>query len=95
MSLAMLRPAVSNFLNAVLYDRELQAEITESVIEKDSPFAGQTLAECGMAHGQDVLPLALLRQGKLMFSPLPDTVLEVGDALIIVTPIGNWRVSRT
>lgn len=95
MSLAMLRPAVSNFLNAVLYDRELQAEITESIIEKDSPFAGQTLSECGMAHGQEVLPLALLRQGKLMFSPLPDTVLEVGDALIIVTPIGNWRVSRS
>jgi voltage-gated potassium channel len=94
-SLSMLRPAVSGFLNAVLYDAELQAEMTEVVIEADSPFVERTLADSGMAHGHDVLPIALMRGGRLMFSPLPDTVLHAGDALIIVTPIESLKVGRS
>jgi voltage-gated potassium channel len=85
-SLSLLRPAVSSFLNAVLYDRELQAEINEIVVDESSHLLGQTLAEAGLAHGDDVLPLAMLRGGRLMFSPLPTTRLEQGDTLIIVTP---------
>jgi voltage-gated potassium channel len=93
-SLSLLRPAVSNFLNAVIYDRELQAEMTEIVLEADSPLCGQTLAEAGLAHGRDVLPLAMMRDGRLIFSPLPDTLLQVGDALIIVTPIASLNLAR-
>jgi voltage-gated potassium channel len=93
-SLSMLRPAVSGFLNAVLYDQELQAEFTESVIEADSPLVGQTLAEAGLAHGRDVLPIALLRDGKLTFTPLPDTILQVADTLIVVTPVDSLRMAR-
>lgn len=87
MSLSVLRPAVSGFLNAVLYDPELQAEFTEIQIEPDSGLVGQTLTEAGMAHGRDVLPLAVLRQGRLTFSPPADMVLEALDTLIVVTPV--------
>lgn len=93
-SLSMLRPAVSGFLNAVIYDRQLQAEITEMIVQPDSPWAGQTLSEAGLAHGQDVLPLALLRDGKLMFSPLPDTVLHAHDTLIVVVPREGLSLER-
>jgi voltage-gated potassium channel len=93
-SLSMLRPAVSNFLNAVLYDRELQAEFTEYAIEEGSPFDGQTLTDAGMAHDRDVLPIAILRGGRLIFSPPAHTILHAGDTLIIVVPTESLRLAR-
>ncbi|MDQ3814647.1 MAG: potassium channel protein [Armatimonadota bacterium] len=89
MSLSILRPAVSGFLNAVIYDRQLQAEFNEIVIPGDSPLVGQTLTEAGMAHDLDVLPIALLRHGKLIVSPLPDTILQGHDTLIVVTQVDS------
>lgn len=94
-SLSLLRPAVSGFLNAVLYDRDLQAEMNEIVVGPDSPLCGQSLSEAGLAHGDDILPLAMMRGGRLMFSPLPSTRLEAGDTLIIVTPTASFEVSKT
>jgi len=93
-SLSLLRPAVSNFLNAVIYDRELQAEFTEFEIEDDSPLVGQTLTDAGMAHEHDVLPIAVLRAGKLIFSPPADTVLHAGDTLIVVVPVESLKIAR-
>jgi voltage-gated potassium channel len=93
-SLAMLRPAVNNFINAVLYDSELQAEFTETTIENDSPLVGQSLAEAGLAHGRDVLPIAMLHNGKLIFTPPANTVLHAGDTLIIVVPTALERTRK-
>ena len=93
-SLSMLRPAVSNFLNAVLYDRELQAEFTEYTIEDDSPFVGQSLTDAGMAHERDVLPIAMLRGKKLIFTPPAATILHAGDTLIIVVPTEGLHLSK-
>ena len=93
-SLSLLRPAVSGFLNAVLYDRDLQAEMNEIVVDVSSPLCGQTLFEAGLAHGDDILPLAMMRGGRLMFSPLPTTRLEAGDTLIIVTPTASFQISK-
>ena len=88
-STAMLRPAVNNFLNAVLYDRELQAEFTETTIDDTSPMIGQSLEDAGLAHNHDILPIAMLRKGKLIFTPPADTVLHAGDTLIIVVPMNQ------
>ncbi len=94
MSLTLLRPAVASFLNAVLYDRELQAEINEIPIDEKSQWSGQTLNEAGLAHDDDIVPLAILRDGRLMFSPLATTVLELGDVLIIVTPTASFKLAQ-
>lgn len=93
-SMAMLRPAVNNFINAVLYDSELQAEFTETTIEADSPFVGQTLEEAGLAHGRDVLPIAILHNSRLIFTPPANTVLHAGDTLIIVVPTDLERTRK-
>ena len=94
MSLTLLRPAVASFLNAVLYDRELQAEINEITVDEASQWSGQTLDEAGLAHDDDIVPLAILRDGRLMFSPLATTVLELGDVLIIVTPTASFKLAH-
>jgi voltage-gated potassium channel len=93
-SLAMMRPAVNNFINAVLYDSELQAEFTEKTIENDSPLVGQTLADAGLAHGRDVLLIAMLHNSKLIFAPPANTVLHAGDTLIIVVPTESLKMAR-
>lgn len=94
-ALSMLRPAVADFLNAVLYDPQLQAEFNEFVVEPDSPLVGQTLTEAGMAHAFDVLPIAILRDDRLIVSPLPNTVLEAHDTLIVVTQVDSLRTKKT
>ncbi len=93
-SLSLLRPGVSDFLHALLYNKDIETELTESLIEADSPLVGQTLEEAGMAHERDVLPLALMREGKPIFSPLPDTILQAGDTLIIVTSTESLQIAR-
>ena len=85
-SLSLLRPAVSNLFEAVLLDRELQDGLVEVVVEPGGQLDGQTLESTALAHGEDVLPLALLRNARLQFYPLPDTVLLADDRLIIVLP---------
>ncbi len=93
-STAMLRPAVNNFLNAVLYDSQLQAEFTETTIEEGSALIGQTLEEAGFAHDRDVLPIAMLHKNKLVFTPPAKTVLHAGDTLIIVVPTDLERTRK-
>jgi len=68
--------------------------MNEIVVGPDSPLRGQSLSEAGLAHGDDILPLAMMRGGRLMFSPLPSTRLEAGDTLIIVTPTASFEVSK-
>lgn len=93
-SLSLLRPGVANFLTALVYDKDIETELTEHLIGADSPLAGKTLEEAGMAHEREVLPLAILRGGKPIFSPLPDTILQIGDTLIIVTSLHSLQVER-
>jgi voltage-gated potassium channel len=94
LSLSMLRPAVSNFINAVLYDSELQAEFIENTIENDSPLVGQTLEEASLGHGLDMLPIAMLHNGKLIFTPPANTILHAGDTLISVVPTALERTRK-
>lgn len=93
-SLAMLRPAVNNFINAMLYDSELQAEFTETIIEEGSPFIGQTLEAAGFAHGNDRRLIAMLHNDKLIFTPPANTVLRAGDTLIMVVPTESLKMAR-
>jgi voltage-gated potassium channel len=93
-SLSLLRPGVASFLTALVYNKDIETEITEHSIAEGSPLAGQTLEGAGMAHEREVLPLAIMREGKLIFSPLPDTVLQIGDTLIIVTSLQSLQVER-
>ena len=93
-SLSLLRPGVANFLTALVYDKDIETELSEHLIDAASFLAGKTLEEAGMAHERDVLPLAILRGGKPIFSPLPDTVLQIDDTLIIVTSLHSLQVER-
>lgn len=54
-SLSLLRPGVASFLTALVYNKDIETEITEHTVTEDSPLAGQTLEGAGMAHGREVL----------------------------------------
>jgi K+/H+ antiporter YhaU regulatory subunit KhtT len=55
----------------------------------------RTLAEAGLAHGRDVLPIAMLHNGKLFLTPPANTVLHAGDTLIIVVPTSSFKIAKT
>jgi voltage-gated potassium channel len=86
-SLSLLRPTVSRFLETLLFEPSLQGQMREVEITSGSPLCGQTLYEAGFASDRgESLALAMLRDGQLKFSPRPDLRLQEGDALIVVLP---------
>jgi CPA2 family monovalent cation:H+ antiporter-2 len=52
-------------------------------LEKDSPFAGKTIAEIGMRKNYGVTILAIRREEKMEPNPAADTELQAGDVLIL------------
>lgn len=84
---ALLRPQVSSFLDvAAAYDgSDVDIEIEEYRVEADAPYANKTVAESELTKKLDVILLAIAKEdGSLDFNPDPSTVLEAGDALIVM-----------
>jgi CPA2 family monovalent cation:H+ antiporter-2 len=52
-------------------------------LEKDSPFAGKTIAEIGMRKNFGVTIMAIRKQEKMTTNPAADTELQAGDVLIL------------
>lgn len=57
--------------------------LTEMEINPDSPLVGTTCVRRSINQNYDVIVLNILREGKLIGSSIPDTVLEVGDILFV------------
>ena len=57
--------------------------LTEMEINDDSPLVGTTCVNRAISQNYDVIVLNILRNGKLVKSPIPETILEVGDILFV------------
>ncbi|MBI3923821.1 MAG: NAD-binding protein [Armatimonadetes bacterium] len=84
-ALAVLRPAVCDFVGALLYDEALQAEMQETSIAPQSGLAGQSLIQAGFTRENRKAPIAILRGSQHIISPAPDMVLQSNDSIIFIT----------
>lgn len=86
LALALLRPAVHDFFSRVFsFGVDTDVDIGQITVAEDSPFTGQTIAECGLRRVRSVSILAIGTQsGKFDLNPAADRVIEANETLILI-----------
>jgi voltage-gated potassium channel len=81
----VLKPDVLGFLDAVVDYKEQEIELEQLRIEKGTDLCGESLSETGILSDRRLIVLSIKKKdGRLVFNPDPDTVLETDDTLIAI-----------
>jgi voltage-gated potassium channel len=85
MAAFVLQPHVTEFLDVVMHDRDIEFRLEEVTVDARSPIVGRTLREARIREQTGALVLAL-REGSGAFStnPSPDSKLDGGQVLIAI-----------
>ena len=82
---ALLRPTVYDFVDIATQNKGLDLMFEELKIGADSRLDGLPLKDSGIRAGFDVMVIGIKKpDGRMVFNPGPDTVLQVGDVLIML-----------
>jgi voltage-gated potassium channel len=85
MAQALLRPAVSHFIELTTMDDSVDLGFEEILIGEDARFVNRTLRESGIRSDLDIIIVAIRRHsGEMLFNPSPDMDIRPGDRLIAV-----------
>ena len=83
MAMAILRPAMLDFIEITTSRQSLELRMEEISICKDSPFISKTLEDSGIRKRYGLIIVAVKKDsGKMIFNPLANYVIEEGDRLI-------------
>ncbi len=83
MALAILRPAVTDFLELTTPEVNLELQLEEVRLSKTSPLVGKDLISSRIREVSGAIVLAVKKaSGEMVFNPSPGYVLEAGDTLI-------------
>jgi voltage-gated potassium channel len=85
LALALLQPAVHDFLQQIFNLEDLTVDIGQIVIREDSPMAGQTISDSDLRHIWKLTILAIhTADGTFTISPDAQHRLEPGETLIVI-----------
>jgi len=89
MLMAIIRPAVIDFLDAAMFE-DIDLQMEEHLVNEQSNLSGKSLRESNIrkVHGLSVVAIKR-RGGKMLFNPPADTVIENGDKLITIGPLAS------
>src|SRR5262249_54412253 len=83
MAMAVLRPAVVDFIELATRTEYLDLQIEETEIGPRSRLAGKSLQDCKVRQELGVIIVAIKKsQGHMVFNPPGDGMMEPGDLLI-------------
>jgi voltage-gated potassium channel len=86
--LATTRPAVSDFLQFVLYNRQVGIETTELYMQNDSPWIGRSIGSLELNRLFKARAIGLrLADGQYGYAPPATHILRPYEVLIVVTPM--------
>ncbi len=92
----IVKPAVSEFLELTVHNREIELEIEEFMVEKGSPLIGMTLEKSGIRQKTNVIIVAIRKkEGQMVFNPSSMTRIEEGDILIALGQRDGLRRLKT
>jgi voltage-gated potassium channel len=81
----LLRPAVADFIELATMTEELELEMEQITIGRDSPFIDCALKDTGIRSDHGVIVIAIKRaHGEMIFNPSAETVIEEDDALVAI-----------
>ena len=85
MAAFVLQPHVTEFLDVVMHDRDIEFRLEEVTVAPDSPIVGDTLREAQIRGRTGALVLALREEnGDFSTNPSPDARLGGGQVLIAI-----------
>lgn len=80
---AVLRPNVMDFIELATRSEHLELQIEETPIEDGSSLAGRKLMDSRIRQDLGIILVAIKKpDGKMVFNPAPELVIEAGDLLI-------------
>lgn len=92
MAQTIVKPAVTDFLEFTVHNRDIGLEIGEVVVSEKSRLNGMTLIDSGIRQEMDVIIVAVRkRDGEMKFNPSSQTRIEAGDTLISLGKIDDLR----
>lgn len=88
MASELIRPAVVDFIDKMIREKEGKLRVEEAVITQNSSILGKTLMEAQIPKKSGCVVVALRRaNGKFEFNPRAEMVLNEGDAVIVIGEI--------
>ncbi|MDR0477048.1 MAG: potassium channel protein [Desulfobulbaceae bacterium] len=85
MAQAVLRPTVLGFMDLAMRGDIEDLQMEEMIVSPQSPVAGKDLVESQLRQRFNVIVIGIKKaDGKLLFNPKADALLEAGDTLILV-----------
>ncbi len=83
MAQTLIKPAVTDFIDFAVGNREMGLEMGELVVSGKSRLNGATLVDSGIRQEMDVIIVAIrTKEGEMRFNPSSQTRIEAGDILI-------------
>ena len=83
MAQTLTKPAVTDFIDFAVDDREMGLEMGELVVSEKSRLNGAMLIDSGIRQELDVIIVAIrTKGGEMRFNPSSQTRIEAGDTLI-------------
>ena len=83
MAQTIIRPSVTDFLEFTIHDKDMDLNMEELMVGKDSKLKGLTLVDSGIRQELDIIIVAIRKSdGKMGFNPSSQTLIESGDTLI-------------
>lgn len=91
----LMRPTVTEFIDQMLREREEVLRLDEVRIPEGSSFGGKSLREVPIRAETKLLVVALRVEGKFIYNPEPDALLEEGNVLVVLGPTANVAKLRS
>jgi voltage-gated potassium channel len=83
MAMAILRPAMLDFIEITTRQQSLELRMEEIAICKGSPFVTQSLEDSGIRKRYGLIIVAVKKDsGKMIFNPMANYIIAEGDRLI-------------
>ena len=81
----IVRPTVSDFIDLTMRAGELALMMEELQVSATAKIAGKNLIESEIRKRYDIIVVAIKREdGTMLFNPKPDSIIMVGDTLIVL-----------
>ena len=95
MAQAIIRPAVSDFIELAMHESSFELAIEEIVVGNNSPFANLTLIESKIRKELDIIVIGIKKKDdRTLFNPSSQTTIHPGDLLIAMGSYENLERLR-
>jgi voltage-gated potassium channel len=92
MAMAILRPAMLDFIEITTSRQSLELRMEEITVCQGSPYVGQTLEDSGIRKRFGLIIVAVKKgTDKMIFNPMASYVIAEGDRLIAMGEEENVR----